>query len=456
MDADGEFDLDTIIDAGRVSGFQFLTMVLCALVAMMDGFDTQSIAFVAPELANAWHIEPAIFGPVFGAGLFGGMLGAMAFGPAGDRFGRKATLILAVALFATGSLVTPLAGSVTQLGVIRFGTGLGLGGALPIVISLTSEYAPKRLRSTLVALMFCGFPLGAVIGAVLSAKLIPSFGWKSVFIAGGGFPLVLLPLFVVFVPESARFLALQGKQSAIAVILKRMGATAAWNGRASATDFLTRTPLSSLFAGGRALGTVLLWGTFFLSLLLSYFLLNWIPVVARQAGHDIQAAVLAVAMLNLGAIGGCVVLGRLADRFGQAPVIGTGYLLGAFAIALIGQVGESAALLLVISFVTGFLSIGAQMCTVALCASFYETRLRATGVGWTMGIGRIGAIIGPVLGGLLIAAGIAAPAFFLIAGLTSLGAATGVFAIGWFVLRDDTPGMLRHGAQRKRAMIPHI
>jgi AAHS family 4-hydroxybenzoate transporter-like MFS transporter len=189
-----------------------------------------------------------------------------------------------------------------------------------------------------------------------------------------------------------------------------------------------------LFAKGMALGTTLLWITFFFSLMMSYFLLNWIPMLARQEGHSVEDAVIAVAMINLGAIIGCVTLGHLAGRFGQTLVIGTGYGLGAFAIMAIGYVGTSSALFLVISILAGILTVGAQMCTVALCASFYDTRLRATGVGWTMGIGRIGAILGPVLGGVLIGAGVTAPVFFFIAGLTSLGAGATVFAMGRFVL----------------------
>ena len=435
MSLDGKFDLESIVDSSRVSSYQIMTICLCAFVTMIDGFDTQSIAFVAPSIAAAWQVELSAFGPVFGAGLFGGMIGAMIFGLAGDRFGRKPTLLFTVALFAAGSLITPLVESISQLSAIRFITGVGLGGALPIVISLTAEYAPERMRATSVAVMFCGFPFGAVVGGFLSAKLIPDFGWASVFIIGGGVPLLALPLLIAFVPESVRFLALRGDHAAIAQILKRMKRTTAWNGESGAGAPEIRAPISSLFKHGRALGTVLLWTTIFLSLMLSYFLINWIPLIVRQTGQSTENAVLAVVMTNMGAIGGCIVLGRLADRFGRPLIIGGGYALGAVAIALMGRAGQSSSLLFFYGFVGGFLTVGAQMCAVALCASFYETRLRATGVGWTMGVGRIGAIVGPVLGGLLIGAGIAAPTLFVIAGLTSFGAAIAIFAMGWFVLR---------------------
>ncbi|WP_426437132.1 MFS transporter [Bradyrhizobium genosp. P] len=432
MDSSEAVDLETVVNSGRLGPSQYLIISICSLVAMIDGFDTQCVAFVAPEIASSWHVEPSQFGPVFGAGLLGGMLGAMALGLAGDRLGRKPVLMFSVALFAICSLLTPFATSIGNLTALRFVTGLGLGGALPTAIALTSEYTPTRLRATVVALMFCGFPLGAVIGGFAMAKLLPVLGWTSAFYAGGVIPLLLMPLIVGWVPESIRFLALKGDSLAIISILDRMNLGKKWNVKLTVE---TPAPLFSLFAKGTALGTILLWITFFFSLMLSYFLLNWIPMLARQGGHSVEEAVVAVAMINLGAIIGCLTLGQLAGRYGQATVIGAGYGLGAVAIVAIGYVGTSSTLLLIFSVLAGILTIGAQMCTVALCAGFYDTRLRATGVGWTMGIGRIGAILGPVLGGVLIGAGFTAPTFFLIAGLTSLGAAATVFAMGWFVLR---------------------
>jgi len=245
-------------------------------------------------------------------------------------------------------LLTPFATSISNLAALRFLTGLGLGGALPTAISLTSEYTPTRLRATVVALMFCGFPLGAVIGGFAMAKLIPILGWTSAFYAGGVIPLLLLPLVAGWVPESIRFLALKGDRTTILSILDRMKLGKRWDGKVE-LESEKSAPILSLFAEGTALGTTLLWITFFFSLMLSYFLLNWIPMLARQEGHSVEDAVIAVAMINLGAIIGCITLGHLAGRFGQATVIGAGYGLGAFAIMAIGYVGTSSTLLLGIS-----------------------------------------------------------------------------------------------------------
>jgi AAHS family 4-hydroxybenzoate transporter-like MFS transporter len=279
-----------------------------------------------------------------------------------------------------------------------------------------------------------------VLGGLASAKLIAAFGWQSVFIVGGALPLALLPLLMAFLPESARFLAAKGRHEAVAGILASLRCLERWNGAAvSRPD--PRARISSLFTRGRAAGTYLLWTTFFLSLLVTYFLINWIPVVAHRNGLDTATAVVAVAMLNLGSIVGSLVIARLADGSDRGSTIGWAYAIGAIAIALIGYTGGSGAWLCALTFVAGVCSIGAQLCTVALCSGFYDTSVRATGIGWSMGVGRIGAIAGPVLGGLLLGAGISSPVLFCIAGAASVGAAIAVFALKHFVLdrHSSTP-----------------
>jgi AAHS family 4-hydroxybenzoate transporter-like MFS transporter len=436
MDTQRAGSLESVIDGSSLGGFQVSILVLCALVAMMDGFDTQLIAFVAPEIVAAWKVPASVFGPVFGVGLLGSLIGALAFGSAGDRFGRKPTLIIAIQIFAVMTLLTPFTTSIHELVIARLLTGIGLGGALPSFIALSSEYAPKRIRTMLVSLMFCGFPAGAVIGGIGSAMLIPTFGWKSVFFAGGIFPLAILPIFLRCVPESARFLATKNRRDQIAKILRSMKCDNLWNGIIETGRVEERAPIRSLFTGERALGTILLWMTLFLSLLLTYFLINWIPIVARQSGLTIGSAVHAVSMLNLGAVVGCVIIGRLADKRGAALMIGISFLLGAAAIAMLGRYGHSSLWLSIIAFFAGAFSIGAQMCTIALCADFYETFLRSTGVGWSIGIGRIGAIVGPVVGGLMLGAGVPVSILFLAVAATSCAAAATVFSMGYFALRS--------------------
>ncbi|MDB5456242.1 MAG: 4-hydroxybenzoate transporter [Caulobacter sp.] len=427
--------LQAVMDSSRIGRFQVAIILVCACVAMFDGFDTQAIALAAPEIAASWKVAPPVFGGVFASGLFGALFGALIFGVAADRFGRKPSLLVAVALFSTVTLATPFVHSVPALMAVRFITGIGLGGALPGIISLTSEYSPGRSRATVVSLMFCGFPLGAVLGGVAAAQLMPTFGWQILFVIGSLAPLVLIPVIMVLVPESVRFLALAGHRAEVERLLGRMRVSLTWDGELDSLREARAPSIGRLFDNRLALGTSILTITFLLSLMLSYFLVNWLPLLTRQAGVGIQSAVLGVAALNLGAILGCLVIGRLVDRYGAALPIGVAYILGAVAIGLIGLNAHSAPLMLTLCFIAGGFSVGAQMCVVALCATFYKTSLRATGVGWLMGAGRIGAILGPILGGVLIARGMTATNLFLVAGGVSLLTAVGVFAMGWFVLR---------------------
>ncbi|HEX3843971.1 MAG TPA: MFS transporter [Steroidobacteraceae bacterium] len=423
--------LESIVDAAALSPRQTLIIVLCSLVVMVDGFNTQSIAFAAPAIVAAWHVPAASFGVVFAAGLLGSLFGALAFGVLADRLGRKPSLVAAVLLFAAVNLIAPFTTSVAALTVVRLVSGFGLGGALPITLSLTSEYAPVRMRTTLVALMFCGFPLGAVLGGVGSAKLIPAFGWASMFYAGGLVPIALLPFVIGWIPESIRFLSVRQARGRIEQVLRRMHWLELWNGQLVPADTPVRSPVAALFAQGRAAATLLLWVTLFLSLLLTYFLVNWIPLIARSAGYDMTTAVLGVAALNLGAIAGCLIIGRLADRYGRLTrLLGVAFVLGAVAIGLIGASGRSSLWLLAAAFLAGVCSLGAQMCTVVYCANFYDTALRSTGVGWAIGIGRIGSIVGPAMGGILIAAGVTAGTLFVLIGAMSVGSGVAVLALG--------------------------
>jgi AAHS family 4-hydroxybenzoate transporter-like MFS transporter len=240
-----------------------------------------------------------------------------------------------------------------------------------------------------------------------------------------------LPAIWAVLPESVRFLAMRQNRAGIERVLERMRWPAPWDAVLPPEARELRSPVASLFTSGKALGTLLLWITLFLSLLLTYFLVNWMPIIVRQSGIGMTAAILAVAALNFGAIVGCLTIGRLCDLYGRATsTIGCAFGLGAVAIALIGVSKQSVAALLAVTFLAGVFSIGAQMCTVALSARFYETSLRATGVGWAIGIGRIGSIVGPVLGGVLIGSGMATVPLFILVGAMSIGSAIAIVTLG--------------------------
>src|ERR1700675_2899744 len=222
-------DVAEFIDQQPVGGFQLKLLLTCAAVLFLDGFDTTAIGYVAPSLAKEWGLTKGALGPVFSAGLFGLMIGALVFGPLADRIGRKKIIILSTLAFGIGTLVTAFINDVNTLLLIRFLTGLGLGGAMPNAVAMTSEFSPHRRRATMVMIMFCGFSIGAALGGLLAAALIPQFGWRSVFLVGGAAPLLLVPILALRLPESVRFLALTGRaQARVAELLGLIGPKAAF------------------------------------------------------------------------------------------------------------------------------------------------------------------------------------------------------------------------------------
>lgn len=426
-------DVAELIDRRPVGRFQIRVVVLCACVVFMDGFDTQAIGYVAPALAKLWNLKPGALGPVFGAGLFGLMLGALGGGPLADRIGRKSVIVLSTLAFGLCSLMTVSADSLESLLLWRLATGLGLGGAMPNAIALTSEFSPQRSRAMLVMIMFCGFSLGSALGGVLAAHLIPAFGWTAVFWLGGVLPIALTLLLVRALPESIRLLALRdGEARRLRWILARVAPELRL---ATETRFVAREErlpgftVRRLFGGGRTLGTALLWIMFFMNLLDLYFLANWLPTVINNAGLAVETAVIITTLLQIGGIAGTVSLGWLIDRCRPYHVLAAAYLAAGLLIATIGLAGTSLALLVPAVFGAGFCIVGAQIGANALAAAYYPTAIRSTGVGWALGIGRIGSIIGPVVGGIILSLRWQTASLFAIGALPAFCAAAAAFAM---------------------------
>ena len=426
-------DIVDFIDRHSVGGFQVGVLLTCAAVLFLDGFDTQAIGYVAPALAKEWGLSKGALGPVFSAGLFGLMIGALVFGPLADRTGRKTIIIFSTLAFGLGALATAFANDVGMLLAMRFLTGLGLGGAMPNAIATTSEFSPKRRRATMVMIMFCGFSIGAALGGFLAADLIPRFGWRSVFIVGGVAPLIMLPILAVRLPESVRFLAIKGEAPArVAELLRKISPKTAFAPDAQFVVHESRLagiPVAHLFREGRALVTLLLWVAFFMGLLDIYFLANWLPTVLNDLGASVSEAALIGSLLQIGGVVGTFALGSVVDRF-SFHALGLTYFVGVFAVAAIGQVGHSTTLVSLAIFAAGFCIIGGQIAANGLTAGYYPTAVRATGVGWALGMGRIGSIIGPLVGGLLLGAKWSTASVFLTAAAAALCAALVCFALG--------------------------
>jgi AAHS family 4-hydroxybenzoate transporter-like MFS transporter len=413
------------IDAAPFGRLQLRVIILCLLVSMLDGFDTQALAFVAPSLSQAWNLAPARLGTLFSVTLLGTAVGAAVFGRLADRYGRRRLLSISVAAFGVMTLACAVTSNFTELLLCRFLAGAGLGGAIPNFLAFASEFAPKRARSRIVVATLWGFPAGASLGALASARLIEHFAWPSVFVLGGVLPLLLAPLLLGFLPESIRFLTLQPSSSvAVAALLGRIDRSRRFD--AAAVYFLPEAPvqstrLAAVFEGRLAAGTLLLGGSLCLSLLLTYLLLNWIPLLFRQLGMPLGDAVLGAAILNLGGVAGGYVFSRLMDRGGNAlQVMIGGYLLAALAVASIGLLGASRDATLLGTALVGMFLIGSQMSLTAYISEYYPSALRATGIGFTQAMGRGGSLLGPLLGGLLLSAGVLPQQLFRLGAIPAL------------------------------------
>jgi AAHS family 4-hydroxybenzoate transporter-like MFS transporter len=420
-------DIVDFIDQRPIGGFQIKLLLMCAAVLFLDGFDTQAIGYVAPAIAKEWSLATrGALGPVFSAGLFGLMIGALVFGPLADRIGRKKIIVFSTAAFGLGALATVLAHDIPTLLVIRFLTGLGLGGAMPNAIAMTAEYNPHRRRATMVMIMFCGFSIGAALGGFLAADLIPRLGWRSVFLVGGIAPLLMVPILAWRLPESVRFLATSGSApERVADSLRAISPNAAFAPGAQFVVHEARLdglPLLHLFREGRTGVTLLLWVVFFMSLLDIYFLASWLPTVLNDLGASVSVAVLIGSMLQVGGVVGTFALGSVIDRF-SFRALALVYLGAVFAVGAIGQLGHAAIPVSIAIFAAGFCVVGGQIAANALAAGYYPTSMRATGVGWALGIGRVGSIIGPLVAGVLIDAKWSTGALFMAAAAAAACAA---------------------------------
>jgi AAHS family 4-hydroxybenzoate transporter-like MFS transporter len=412
-------------------------LILCSMCLIMDGFDVQAMGYVAPSIIEEWKVPNAQLGPVFSAALVGVLFGSLLLSMVADKIGRRPVLIGATLFFSIMTFLTGHTNSVQELLAIRFIAGLGLGCIMPNSMALVGEYSPRRTRITIMTIVAVGFTAGAAIGGFVSAWLIPAFGWRSVFYFGGAIPLVIGIMMFFLLPESLQFMVLRGKNlSNVAKWLKRIDPSIEADG---ATQYSVReqkkegVPMLHLFREGRAMTTTLLWIVNFMNLLNLYFLSNWLPTVVRGAGYSTSKAVLVGTTLQVGGTVGSFVLGWLIDRSSLVAVLTPCFTLACISISFIGQPGLTLGLLFAVVFVAGFCVVGGQAPVNALAAIYYPTSLRSTGIGWGLGIGRMGAIVGPLLGGALIGLKWSTHALFIAAAVPALISAVVMFCLRWTI-----------------------
>jgi AAHS family 4-hydroxybenzoate transporter-like MFS transporter len=413
---------EAALETQRVGRLQLRVVALCTLVQTCDGYDLNSVAWAVPSLIHEWHLPAAAFTSAFLWSSGGILVGALCAGPIGDRFGRRPLLLASLTIFGVASLLSASANSLIMLTLWRFFTGVGIGGGFSGAAALTGDYTPHRLRATMIMASFTGAPLGGFLGGQIVAALLPSFGWQAIFILGAALPLALLPVLALWLPESPRFLARKSVLSSRQWdLLHRLDLAHA---ERHAVDVAHGNPVKMLFSEGYALQTVLLWVVYFCSLMNLFLFAYWMPTVLNLIGMSPPQAVFASSLRDLGALFPALYLGLMIDRIGPERALALHYAVGAIFIAVIALVALPYALLLGLSFLAGMTIIGSQTGANGTCGKLYPARMRTSGLGWALGIGRLGGIAAPVLGGYLLSRGLAPTRIFLSASAFALVAAT--------------------------------
>ena len=451
-------DVSAIIDNSRLGSFQISIFILCFLCLAIDGYDVQSLGYVVPALSADLGIARVDLGRVISAAPFGVLFGSIACSILADRIGRRPVLIGATVFFAVMTLLTARASTQTELLVVRAIGGIGMGAIMPNAVALVGEYSPARHRVTIMMVVATGFTVGAALGGLVAAWLLPLFGWRSIFYFGAIVPLIIAFFMLVMLPESIQFLAVKKRQLAMLTKwLQRVdpaaptgedveywAATHEPSGAVATAGNWRRLPFIALFSEGLGIGTALLWIINFMNLLNIYFLQGWLTLVITDLGVPEASAALVASMVQVGGVFGALTLGWVVYRIGFVPVLTLCGFLGALNIALIGQPWVTTAGLFVVVFIAGVCVVGGQSAINALSATFYPTSQRATGVGAGLGVGRVGAIIGPALASVFIAYGWSLTEIFLAAAVPPLVVAGCMLA--WRALVPPTAARSRREA----------
>lgn len=398
-----KLDVHELIDNARFTRFHWMVMCWCALLLIFDGYDLFIYGVVLPVLMKEWGLTPLEAGALGSYALFGMMFGALTFGSLADKIGRKKGIAICFVLFSGFTVLNGFTSNPTEFGICRFMAGLGIGGLMPNVVALMNEYAPKKLRSTLVAIMFSGYSLGGMLSAGVGIYMLPRFGWEAMFFAAL-LPLLLLPLILWYLPESVGFLLRQGRTEQARAILKCVAPERDLRDEDHLELIETKVqgaPVLELFREGRALRTLMIWVAFFCCLLMVYALSSWLPKLMANAGYSLGSSLSFLLALNFGGMFGAIAGGFLGDRFNLPKVVAVFFIVAAVSISLLGFKSPTPLLYLLIG-IAGATTIGTQILLYATAAQFYGLAFRSTGLGWASGIGRNGAIVGPLLGGALL------------------------------------------------------
>ena len=385
---------------------QLLVISLCSLINILDGFDVMAIAFTAPQIASEWNLAPEVLGLVFSAGFLGMALGAIFLAPLGDRFGRRRVIISCMALVIISMLLTATANSTTTLIPYRFLTGLAAGTMLPSLTSMASEYSSEANKNLNISIVQSTYAVGATLGGFITGVLIVDHGWRFIFLAGAGVNLVILVFVIVLLPESLDFLFNRRREKGLDKansIIRRLGGEALTEWPAVSTAASSSpTGIRALMTTDMRKYTLLLWLTSFSALFGVYFLMSWIPKIIFDAGFPLEKSIWVGVCINAGGLIGIIWLGYQSATRGLRPMIVLFLGIAGVLMMIFGSLDAGIAVLMASAAVLGFFSQGGFIGLYSVAARLYATSIRATGVGWCIGIGRFGAIVGPGIGGVFI------------------------------------------------------
>ncbi len=426
-------NIPDLLGNSRVGPLQKRVFLLCALCLIIDGFDVQAMGYVAPAVFAELGIPRPALGSLLAAANVGVLVGSLVFSPVADKIGRRPVLIGATLFFAVLTLMTAFAQTLNQLFWLRLIAGIGMGCIIPNATALVGEFSPRARRVTLMMTITVGFTAGAALGGFVAAWMIGAFGWRSVFLVGGAVPLVIAMVMITSLPESLQFLAVRRTNlPALARWLTKLDPTLRVD---ASTVYIANeeskggVPVLHLFRDRRAMVTLILWLINFMNLLSLYTLAGWLPTVLTGIGYSTQTAVLVGTVLQVGGTIGTFGLAWLIARAGFVPMLSVTFAIAAISIAAIGLPGLPTVLLFVVVFIAGWCVVGSQPGLNALAASYYPTYIRSTGVGAGLGVGRAGAIVGPLIGGYFLSMQWTTREIFMAAAVPALISALVMFSL---------------------------
>lgn len=433
-----EISVSKVIDEAKLSNYHFQVVAFGAIMMMLDGYDLSAMGLAVPAIAEAWAIEPSSFRWALSASLMGVGVGSLLAGLCGDRWGRRATLTGMFGFGAMACLGTVFATNVNELVFWRFLVGIGMGGAIPNIIALVSELMPAKRRPLMIVLVYSGAAVGGGLGSLLASVIVPLYGWQSVFMVGGILPLVVALFVFKALPESPAFLIANGRrdpQASATILRLRPDFPKDQTERLSFVDsgLGLRPGVGALFGKNLEIATLLFWTLFICTQAMVFFIQSWYPTLLTRNGYDIETALQIFSLWDFGALTGGIVVAGLASHFKLEKLLSFAYLLAALCLGMLSLDIQNTTVTQILTFATGFSVVGASFCMGALAAGFYPSEIRATGVGWGLGVGRVGSISSPLIGGAVLAAGWTNSEIFTTAMLPALIASISVFALSLLI-----------------------